>query len=175
MRAIPLLTVLLLAPLSDAITQEQPLQPGQRVRVTVPDLGITKQAATFDALESGTLVVTADTTMRYPLASVTRLETYAGRHSHPWRGAGIGSLAGWAIGFGLWHAADVGCYEGVSQSACAAVLGGGVGAASGALLGALVGGFLWKTDKWEEVQLDRLRVSFVPRRDGFALGFSVAF
>jgi len=32
-----------------------------------------------------------------------------------------------------------------------------------------------KTDRWEEVPLDQLRVSFMPRRDGFVLGFTVAF
>ena len=33
-----------------------------------------------------------------------------------------------------------------------------------------------KTDRWEEVPLDRLRVSFAPQRDArFALGFSVSF
>ena len=47
---------------------------------------------------------------------------------------------------------------------------GAVGAGIGAGIGALS-----KTDKWEEVPLDQLRVSIVPRRDGFALGFSVAF
>ena len=35
MRALPLLAVLVLAPLTDAIAQEPPLQPGQRVRVEV--------------------------------------------------------------------------------------------------------------------------------------------
>jgi hypothetical protein len=50
-----------------------------------------------------------------------------------------------------------------------AVLGIGVGLI-GAGIGALLGG-----ERWEEVPLDRLRVSFAPRRDGFALGLSVSF
>jgi len=45
-----------------------------------------------------------------------------------------------------------------------------VGAAGG-----IVGYFI-KTDRWEEIPLERLRVSLTPQRDGgFALGFSVRF
>ena len=48
---------------------------------------------------------------------------------------------------------------------------GALGAGIGAIVGALI-----KTDRWEEVPLDRLRVSFVPQRGGrFALGLSVRF
>jgi hypothetical protein len=44
------------------------------------------------------------------------------------------------------------------------------------LLGVIIGGFIWKTDRWEEVPLDRLRVSFGPQRDGrFGFGASVRF
>ncbi len=49
-----------------------------------------------------------------------------------------------------------------------------MGAVAFGVVGAVVGGMI-KTDRWEEVLLDRLRVSFVPKGDGFALGFSVAF
>ena len=52
-------------------------------------------------------------------------------------------------------------------------------AVAGALLGAGVGavvGYFIKTDRWEEISLDRLRVSFAPQRDGgFVLGLSVEF
>ncbi len=48
---------------------------------------------------------------------------------------------------------------------------GGAGAGLGALVGLLI-----KTDRWEEVPLNRFRVSFAPQRDGrFALGASVSF
>jgi hypothetical protein len=46
----------------------------------------------------------------------------------------------------------------------------------GAIVGGLLGAFVWKTDKWEEVPLDRLRMSVVPQRDGrHGLGVSIAF
>ncbi len=45
--------------------------------------------------------------------------------------------------------------------------------AIGAVAGGIVGYFI-KTDRWEEIPLERLRVSLAPQRDGgFALGFSV--
>lgn len=171
MRVSSLLVVLLLAPLTDVLGQEQPLQPGQRVRVTVPDLGIDRLAATFNAFESGMLTVTADSTMRIPLASVTRLDLYQGRHGHPWRGAGLGFLGGAAIGTAIGAAvADPGDeFEAVIIVICTAV-----GAGGGALIGALVG-FIAKTDKWEKVPLDRVRVSGVPQRDGFGIRARITF
>ena len=54
-------------------------------------------------------------------------------------------------------------------------VGFGIGFAGGALIGVAIGGFI-KSDRWEEVPLDRLRVSVAPQVDGrFALGFSVGF
>ena len=50
------------------------------------------------------------------------------------------------------------------------IIVGSVGAGLGAINGALRG-----SERWEEVGLDRLRVSFAPKRDGFALGMSVVF
>jgi hypothetical protein len=55
-----------------------------------------------------------------------------------------------------------------------AAAGGAIGAAAGILIGSSIGAVI-KTDRWEEVPLDQLRVSIVPRRDGFALEISVAF
>ena len=57
MRSIPsiLVLVLVLAPFTDAATQQQPIQPGQRVRVTAGDLGVNRQVATFQAVENNVL------------------------------------------------------------------------------------------------------------------------
>ena len=46
---------------------------------------------------------------------------------------------------------------------------------AGGVAGGITGFFI-KTDLWEEVPLERLRVSLTPQLDGgFALGFSVRF
>lgn len=174
MRTVACLAVLTLGPLTNAITQEQPLQPGQRVRVTVPTHGIENQRATLDAIDGDMLVATADTTMQYPLADVTRLDRFAGRQGHPWRGAGIGALVGAAIGYGIYEAEGGDCLDPWSDATCI-VLSGAAGGAAGAVLGALVGGLLWKTDKWEEVPLDQLRVRPMARRDGVGIGVSLRF
>ena len=176
MRPLAILAVLLTALVSDAVTQEQPLQPGQRVRVTAPDLGIKRQAARFDVLEGGVLTVTADSTMRCPLLDVTRLDVYRGRQGHVGLGAGIGAAVGAATGVVIgiqvcnsdWLCPD-------RYMGWAVLAGVGIGGATGALLGAGIGALI-KTDKWEEIPLDRLQVSIVPQRDGrFNFGLSISF
>jgi len=173
MRTIPLVLVLVLASYTDALAQQQPLQPGQRIRVTAPNSGMNKQAATFEAVESGVLLVTADSTMRCPLAAVTRLDVYRGQQGHFWLGAGIGlgvgAAAGVVIGLQLCEN-DWVCQDDLQAEA--ALLGFGIGGAVGGLLGGGIGALI-KTDRWEEVPLDRLRVSVVPQRGG-RLGFGVS-
>jgi hypothetical protein len=149
---------------------QEPLASGSRVRVTAPECELRGQAATFRALRADTLVL--DTT-ECPLASVTRLDVSRGQKSHTVIGAGIGLAAG-ALG------AVIFC-EVVEKGSCelfdddirleAALI-------TGAIVGALGGfvGYLIKSDRWEEVPLERLRVSLAPQRDGgIALGFSVRF
>ena len=170
------LVVLALAPFANLAAQEQPLplEPGARVRVTAPDLGIEKQQATFQALRGDTLAVTADSGMALSLSSVTRLDVYRGRESWGWwKGSLVGFFGG--AGLGLLVGVGVDCYEtlDLGEEVCA-----GLGAAIGAGVGLLVGtaaGVLIKTDRWEEIPLDQIRVSLLPRRDGFHLGISVAF
>ena len=111
------------------------------------------------------------------LASVTSLEVSRGRMSR----TGSGALVGFAVGAvygamqgGSWaQGCDEPHFWPCSDPAAMAVLGvffGGIGMG----MGAMIGGFI-RTDRWEEVPLDRVRVSFAPRRDGFAVGLSVAF
>jgi len=167
-RLVPLFAVLLLAPFADAIAQEQPLQPGQRVRVTVPSLDVNKHKTTFQRLHGDTLVFSSAS---YAVSDVTRLDVHSGRKSHTWAGAGIGFLVG-AVGGGI-AGHQFGLCE--DNKAECALGGAGVFGLGGSLLGAAVGGFVWKTDKWQEVPLDRLRVSVVPTRNGIGIGARIAF
>ncbi|MDH3292336.1 MAG: hypothetical protein OEO20_15945 [Gemmatimonadota bacterium] len=50
MRSAVLPVILVLASFTDAVPQELPLQPGQRVRVTAPDLGINKLPARLQSM-----------------------------------------------------------------------------------------------------------------------------
>ena len=170
------LVVLALAPVATLVAQEPgpPLEPGARVRVTAPDLGIEKQQATFQALRGDTLVVMADSTMYYALGSITRFDVYRGRKSHWKTGLAIGAVLGAIVGGAAGYAYEAINDEYTPEYAAPVAFGALAGAAVVGALGAGVGAIM-RTDRWEEVPLDQLRVSFVPRRDGFALGFAVAF
>jgi len=137
-------------------------EPGVRLRVTAPDCELRGQATGFQALRADTLVLEIT---ECPLASVTRLDVSGGQKSHALLGAGIGFAAGAlsAVVFSV-SSQDLSTIE-------AALITGAIGALVGGITGYLI-----KTDRWEEVPLERLRVSLAPQRDGgFALGFSVRF
>ena len=163
------------SPSTAAWGQEQiAIAPGQRVRVTAPELGVDRQVAEFEALDGGLLTLKADSTLQYPLSAVTRLELYAGQRSHFWRGVGTGFVGGYAVGFLTWVVAIGYCYPGASTLSCAAVLGGGMGAIAGTFIGALVG-LAVRTDKWEEVSLDGVRLQIMTSQDGLGIAVSVRF
>ena len=55
------------------------------------------------------------------------------------------------------------------------VAGGVIGGLGGLVTGAFIG-LAIETDRWQEVPLNHVRVSFAPQRDGrFGLGLSVRF
>jgi hypothetical protein len=126
------------------------------------------------ARDSVALAVGAPATqMSLPLASVTRIDVHRGRKGHTLTGLIIGGLAG--LGLGALVAVpndDWGCQYRDTGALCGMVIVGG--AVGGTVIGTVVGTLI-RTDRWEEVPLDRLRVSFAPRRDGFAVGLSVSF
>jgi hypothetical protein len=101
--------------------------------------------------------VGADTIVaRLPLACVTQLEVHAGRTSASKSGAIIGGLT---LGV-LFLVANATYYESGEEGYGRYVLGGWlVGTAIGAGVGWLIGSTI-KSDRWEEVPLDQLRVSF---------------
>lgn len=179
-RATLLLVTLALGPLASASTQEPP-EPGQRVKVRYSCTTISWKDCSSEGivvrLDADTLVLmaAADSTMTFPVASVTRLELSLGQKSMAGRGAVIGLALG-GVGGGVLVGAAC-ANDPFTQHAtvpCAAV-GAVVFGAGGALIGGLIGAMSTGT-RWEEVPLERLRVSFVPQRDGrLGLGLSVRF
>ncbi len=104
-----------------------------------------------------------------PLASLTRFEV---RRGGTRAGARYGAYVGAAIGLG---SAVIACARKHCEQYTGAVYitFSGTGMLAGFLVGALVGA---ASATWEQVPLDRLRVSVAPRRDGrFGLGLSVRF
>jgi hypothetical protein len=177
MRRITILILIAEATLVTAsVAQVSPqLFRGQRVRVTAPDLGIRHQEAWFVALHGDTLILTADTAVMCPFSALERLEIRQAGKSLKWLGAGIGfvvgaatgALLGWASGddksgFFRWTAGE--------KAAMAAWALGVVGGVVGAIVGDR-----YKTVRWREFPLDRMRVSIVPQHRGFALAAAVRF
>lgn len=164
-----------------SLSAQQPagIVPGTLVRVTAPGcLRITQQEARFEALRGDTLVVVIDSVAHCPLTYVTRLDVHRGRGVSGTRLAAmsLGGLAlGAGIGWGIGKVIDASESEGGLHLHLAPGYGAAIGASIGFVAGS-VAGLLIKTDRWENVPLDRLQVSIVRQRDGrFALGLSVMF
>ncbi len=187
MRAVTcLLTVVSLVPSATLSAQvPPPLEPGQRVRVTARDsIGQPR-----GRLVGMVVTVTAENIvveqrgdqLTIPREVVTRLEVSRGRKSNVGKGAAFGFLGGAGLGALLGAVVGASAQRGdfcQRDSGCAgeyALIGGAAFGVLGAGIGAIVGAAS-KTDRWEEVPLDRLSVGFAPQRDGrFALGLSVRF
>ena len=178
-----LLAVLAVAPFSSATTQQQPppVKPGDRVRIGVctPVCG-TRVTGSVLELRSDALLVKSERsgdTLQVALASLGMVEVSRGQKSRVGKGALIGVLVGVGLGAGVGFAVGKGLEDdNVCDCHPAGMAVGGLGVgALGALIGAGVGAAT-KSDRWEEVPLDQLRVSFVPQRDGrFGLGLSLRF
>ena len=133
---------LLVVPLTATSAQERqpPLEPGTRVRVTAPSLGMNKQEATFEAWRGDTLVVTTDLELSCPLASIGRLEAYGGRKSRAGKNALWGGVIGVVVGAVLGIAwADICESQNLVADCEWGVLGGGLdwflsGTVNGALM-----------------------------------------
>ena len=191
-RATILIAILAFVPLASATAQ---LRPGERVRVTHPPIcppyticvghssGLRESVGTFLAWKADSLVMESmGDTLAVPQDFVTKLEVSTGRgYSKAQMRAGMigGFFVGSAIGIAI--AAVIAPREGCSGVGLKRTRGNCLfyGWTLGFLGGSLVGGVIGAGipgDLWEEVSLDRLRVSFGPQRDGrFALGLSVRF
>ena len=186
--AFVLVAILAFVPLASATTQVS-IRPGARVRVAghfcQPSYsncvgGSPQQyVGTFVRWEADTLVVQSNgDTLSVPAGLVTRLDVSRGRKNYAELGGGIGlglgSLAGAFIGYASYGDKRPGIGD-VSSPELYAIGGVIVGGLVGGGVGALIGQSI-RTDRWQEVPLDRLRVSLGPQRDGrFGFGASVRF
>ncbi|NNG16790.1 MAG: hypothetical protein HKM89_09945 [Gemmatimonadales bacterium] len=185
MRALILLTFLVLTFFTDAVAQEQPLQPGQRVRVAHSCLAVrdqqTRQTELRDchttkgsvaALSADALGLNAgDSTVSLSLRRISRIEVYRGQKAYTGVGALVGLLVGAVTGGVVGYRQCEDSFVDVGVCAAAGIgVGGGVGAGLGALTGSAI-----KADRWEDVPLDRLRVAVEPQRDGLGIRVSMAF
>lgn len=178
MRYVGLVTVaLLVATSSPLAAQEAPVAPGTRVRVQAPPQWSGWVVGTVVAWESESLVLEPEdvgTPLTLARNQITRFDVYGGSKSKALLGAGIGFGVGvgWTV---LLLSSESICN---SEETCdagdwakgIAIFGGG-----GAAIGALVG-LLFRTDRWEAVPMEGIRVSFTPVYDGQpGLALSVSF
>jgi len=131
----------------------QALEPGQRIRVTAPDVLAERQVGQLLWLDVDSLVlgsVSAPITQRWviPPESITQLEASEGRHGHAGRGfflgAGVG-LVGGLIGIsGQGTCTGSGNYG----EMCAMIVTGS--AITGGLLGLLIGAAT-RSERWVSI------------------------
>jgi hypothetical protein len=171
MRSIAVVLGFILVPLGTVASQQLPLEPGQRVRVTVPPLAVRNQQGIFQAVRGDTLVL-ADTS--YLLADVAWLEVHRGRSSWGWwKGAIVGLLAGTAIGATAGALMDCGALDWDSEGQCVAA-GAMIGAPVGLILGWITGAVI-QLDRWEWIPLRRPEVRVVGTGDGLGVIAQVRF
>ncbi len=143
------------------------IAPGDTVRVTAPSMDMDDSIGTVAALETDTLTVKVEEradALYVPLADITKLEVRHGQRSRAGKGALIGLGVGAAAGVTLAFVACAGkeCYSDSNDATgVVALIFGAGGALLGAGIGAIIGSSI-KTDRWESVPLDNIRVSLTP-------------
>jgi hypothetical protein len=182
---------LLLFGIQPLSAQDSPLEPGARVRLQVCDPHSTLftrrgAASVCTARMEGTFVAVSRDTFRLqtemqvtpstiPFTSISQLEVSRGRKSHTLLGLAVGSLVG--LGAGALAGGSVDCYAlGFRDDGVTCVLiGAGAGLVAGSILGAVTGALI-RTERWEEVPLEQVRLQVARQPGGgLGLGLSVAF
>jgi hypothetical protein len=184
-------TALLMVPFASLLAQRRPpVGVGDRVRITHDGgtaatysdgrrIDCTDTEATVNGVTSDNITLALygqGTPISVSFASMTSLEVDRGQRGRVRRGMRMGLAIGGGGGALLGAIATPSeCPMGPDP--CKAY-GTAVGAIVGGMVGLVVGGVasaFIQTDRWEEVPLDRLRVSLAPKRDGFAFGIRFAF
>ncbi len=178
--------VLLVAPVFTAAAQDQPdpVAPGDRLRVEVctPPRPCESTVGTLLAVGAEGLTVERDEggLTSVSLESVGQLEVQRGWKPNVllYAARGAFALGGIALVAGVLTQRE--CPEDSWVAFFCGTTGGDVAreTAKGVVVGAAVGtviALVKRSENWEPVPLDQLRVSIVPRRDGVALGISIAF
>jgi len=179
MRVPRLVVPLVLAAAPLAGQQAPALEPGARIRVTVDGAGPHVQVGVYQGVRDTILVLQAGSApISIPLGRLRQVEVSRGRKGH-WRaGAGVGFLVGVgaAVAFEAGSGSTAPCDQEQNQDAmssgeCLGIAAAGVALSTG--LGALVGGLV-RTERWQEVPVEGLRLTMVPR-PGRRLGLGIAF
>lgn len=183
MRILALLTFLVSLLVESASGQTADSLFGQYVRVTD---GKQWRYGTFERAAGDSLVLRGENFQEngndrfvLPLSSILRLQAWGGRRGHAITGLLIGGVigiaGGAAAGAALCTSSGGGLEPDCADPPVPEVAGGVIGGLVLGGIGALIGRSI-KTDRWEEVPLDRLRVGLVSQpSETLALGLSMQF
>jgi hypothetical protein len=176
-------------PAADVVAQDRAvIGEGERIRISATESGEQLFVGEVVALSSETLTVNywepIDRNwevLDFPVSSINSLEVNRGTRSHAGKGALLGGLIGGGFGLaagiaaasydcsadpwdwdGCWYWGEAGIIP------VSTITFGLLGAGVGALIG-----MLSRSDQWEPIPPDRLRVRVSPTSDGIALAFSV--
>jgi hypothetical protein len=170
--------------------QDPVLRPGSTIRLMAPcppteqpaapgPLAACRYQGTLVGMPADSLTIAAGHgTIHLDRRAVTQLEISRGRRSQWLPGAGVGFLAGAGITYLVLHQGGSTslCDRSANQDAIGSLECGGLtvlGGLAGAGLGAIIGG-RFRSERWQDVPIERLRVSLVPRR-GVAVGLVMSF
>ncbi len=166
--------LLLLIPLSfTSLAAQDALTAGDKVRVTTEEERVVGYWVSLDDNQLTLNTEARDSSLELPLASLTKLEVSQGMKSHSERGVILGVLLGLggsiAVCAATWEQAfeflelNPSCNLGLA----AFVFFGSI------TLGATIGAV--KTESWQDVPLDRIRVSLTPRGGGLEVSARFVF
>ena len=152
---------------------------GENVRVTTREGG-SRQKGVVVLTDADVLTLSLGPgrpPVRIPVASIERLEVARGRRTMAGEGAVVGGFAGAVLGGVAAVALGRALCEnasGCGPSAEGVLAGVGLVGAAGAAVGALTG-LAIKTDRWERVPVDRVRVNISPAPAGASVQVSLAW
>lgn len=163
--------IVALAATATAAMAQAPVTTGAKVRVAVAPSRARRPATVVSTTRDTLVLRFDDATRRVPVDSIVRLDVATGTHRHPWRGMGIGALAGTVTGvtIGLASGNDKEGFIRFSGGEKAVMAGTVLGAAGGVV--GLVVGSLTVHDTWVSVPTDRLRarIAGMPVRFGVVI------
>ena len=154
--------------------QPLPIRPGERIGIRSSSTPPGRLEVVYEGTSGDTLygqALGSGTSLAIPMASITELERPF-RGSNAGNGVIIGAVVGAFVEFiGLGAGTDDYFQPRFREVVRITALFTAIGAIPGALVGALI-----ETDHWQEIPIDRARVSFVPQWGGrFAFGVRIAF
>jgi hypothetical protein len=156
---------------SPLLAQSRELEPGVRVRVTAPSFQLSPLIGSFQELDarlSRLTLLTGGDEVEIPISAVRQLEVSQGTRSYAGLGAAIG------LGAGLTYATTLVILGEGAMSGDLLYLGYWIAGGTGALVGAIVGSLV-ETERWEEVPVEKLRISIVSNgRSGFAISLAIS-